>query len=255
MKINKKMIILICFVAIIAAGIGYVQTFKLTDITIEGCENVDEKAVLETINEYNKSGNTLLFLLKLKFKPIPDIPFVQKLDVEYVSKNEIKVTVYEKVLAGCVEYMDGYVYFDKDGKVLDSSNLKFPGVPIIKGLTFNEWEYGKQLPIDDPSKFNYILTITQLRDKYDLSIQTVEFTEENEIVLTHDKITILLGEGEYLAIQMMNLGSILDGLEGMEGTLYMKDFDSENAEASFHRKPSQPTVIPSNDSTDDNIVE
>jgi cell division protein FtsQ len=51
----------------------------------------------------------------------------------------------------------------------------------------------------------------------------------------HDDITIELGEGEYLAIQMMNLGSILDGLEGMSGTLYMKDFDSDKATASFSK--------------------
>lgn len=35
---------------------------------------------------------------------------------------------------------------------------------------------------------------------------------------------------------MMNLGSILDGLSGMEGTLYMKDFNSDNATASFSKK-------------------
>ena len=62
-----------------------------------------------------------------------------------------------------------------------------------------------------------------------------KFTAENEIVLQHGGITIELGEGEYLAVQMMNLGNILKNLEGMSGTLYMKDFDSENATASFSK--------------------
>ena len=35
---------------------------------------------------------------------------------------------------------------------------------------------------------------------------------------------------------MMNLGSILENLEGMEGTLYMKDFDSNDSTASFSKK-------------------
>ena len=51
-----------------------------------------------------------------------------------------------------------------------------------------------------------------------------------------EKITIELGSGENLEIQMMNLGSILEGLKGLEGTLYMKDFDSDEATASFSNK-------------------
>ena len=77
--------------------------------------------------------------------------------------------------------------------------------------------------------------ITQLVEKYDLEIDGIKFTAENEIVLQHGGITIELGEGEYLAVQMMNLGNILKNLEGMSGTLYMKDFDSENATASFSK--------------------
>ena len=73
-------------------------------------------------------------------------------------------------------------------------------------------------------------------EKYNLEIDSIKFTAENEIVLQHGGITIELGEGEYLAVQMMNLGNILKNLEGMSGTLYMKDFDSENATASFSKK-------------------
>ena len=128
-----------------------------------------------------------------------------------------------------------YVYFDKDGIVLDSSKRRVGSAPLIKGLTFTEWSIGKKLPSDDDKKFQTILTITQLVEKYDLEIDGIKFTAENEIVLQHGGITIELGEGEYLAVQMMNLGNILKNLEGMSGTLYMKDFDSENATASFSK--------------------
>jgi len=132
--------------------------------------------------------------------------------------------------------MDSYVYFDKDGIILDVSSDIIQGVPCIKGLKFDSWEIGKKLPIDDTGKFQSILSITQLIDKYELDIDGIKFTAENEIILLHDKITIELGNGEYLEIQMMNLGSILAQLEGKEGTLYMKDFNSENATASFSNK-------------------
>ena len=132
--------------------------------------------------------------------------------------------------------MDGYVFFDKDGVILEVSSQVIEGVPCIKGLNFSSWEIGEKLPIEDSSKFQMILSITQLIEKYELDIDSIRFTTENEIILLHEKITIELGDGEYLAIQMMNLGSILEGLEGLEGTLYMKDFDSDNATASFSNK-------------------
>ena len=132
--------------------------------------------------------------------------------------------------------MDQFIYFDKDGIILDALDHRIDGIPRVEGLVFDQWEIGQKLPIEDKGKFQMILSVTQLLDKYELDVDSIEFTAENEIVLTHEGIIILLGEGEYLAIQMMNLGSILEGLEGMEGTLYMKDFNSDNATASFSRK-------------------
>lgn len=59
-------------------------------------------------------------------------------------------------------YKGDYVYFDKDGIVLDSSKRRVGSAPLIKGLTFTEWSIGKKLPSDDDKKFQTILTITQL---------------------------------------------------------------------------------------------
>ena len=231
----KKKCVWLALVLVFLCGLIYLSTYKLETIRITGNEAINEEAIRATVEEKNIMGNTLLTYLNLKFKPVADIPFLNKIDVEIGSQNEIIVTVYEKSMAGCVEYMNYYVYFDKDGIVLESSGQLVDGIPCIRGLNFTQWEMGEKLPIDDEKKFQSILTITQLVDKYGLDIDGIKFTSENEIILMYDKITIELGEGEYLAIQMMNLGSILEGLEGLEGTLYMKDFDSDKATASFSK--------------------
>lgn len=233
---KKLRIVLIVITVILLGGFIYASTFKIKEIRVTGCENVDEQVVIDAIKSQKVANNTLVLYLKNKFKPIKDIPFVSKVDIEFVDKNTISVTVYEKSIAGCIEYMNSYVYFDKDGIVLESSSDRIPSIPCIKGLNFNQWEIGSKLPIDDEKKFQLILNISQLIEKYDLSIDGIKFTAENEIVLYHEGITIELGEGEYLPIQMMNLKSILESLEGKEGTLYMKDYDSENSTASFSIK-------------------
>ncbi|MBE5931983.1 MAG: hypothetical protein E7263_01000 [Lachnospiraceae bacterium] len=219
---------------VVALGVvAYLNSFKLEEVKVSECEYADEELIATMVKDEAFADNTLALYLKCKLSPIDGIQFVNKIEIDYLSKNTVSVTVYEKALAGCVEYMNSYIYFDKDGIVLESSSEMVEGVPFIKGLEFDRWEVGKKLPIEDERKFKAILNVTQLIEKYELDIDGIKFTASNELVLTHDKITIELGEGEYLEIQMMNLGSILEGLKGKEGTLNMKDFDSDEATASF----------------------
>ena len=221
------------FIAIIVGAVAYLSTFSVADIEVNGCVMSSEDEVKKAVMDNAYINNTLVMYLQNKIKPVKDVAFVAKMDVEYVSKNKISVDVYEKSVAGCIEYMESFVYFDKDGIVLETAKVRYDKIPNIKGLTVKRWEIGKELPVENKKRFNTILNITQLVDKYDLDIRGIEFTVDGEVVLRHDNIEIELGEGKNLPIQLMNLGSILKELEGKSGVLYMKEFDSENSTASF----------------------
>ena len=221
------------FIAIIVGAVAYLSTFSVADIEVNGCVMSSEDEVKKAVMDNAYINNTLVMYLQNKIKPVKDVAFVAKMDVEYVSTNKISVDVYEKSVAGCIEYMESFVYFDKDGIVLETAKVRYDKIPNIKGLTVKSWEIGKELPVENKKRFNTILNITQLVDKYDLDIRGIEFTVDGEVVLRHDNIEIELGEGKNLPIQLMNLGSILKELEGKSGVLYMKEFDSENSTASF----------------------
>ena len=233
---KKRKIIILAALLVILLLVLYVQSFDLKTIKVVGTEATTPEMIEQAVKEYAPLNNTLLLWTKERFQPLEDIPFVSKVDIDIDSKNQITVTVYEKSLAGCVEYMNGYVFFDKDGIILDAGDQLIAGVPCIRGLTFDSWEMGERLPITDRSKFNSILSITQLVEKYKLNIDGIRFTPEDEIVLMRGNIDIELGAGDNLPVQMMNLSAILDGLGDMEGVLYMKDFNSENETASFSKK-------------------
>lgn len=231
----KKVTFLLCIIIVLATATIVVVNFTLEDIEVVGCEAVDEQKIKDALWEQRGSGNTIGLYLTCKMKDIEGIPFVSKLEAEIVAPHKLRVNVYEKKIAGCVEYMNSYIYFDKDGIILDSMTKVIEGVPKIEGLTFEKWESGEQLPISDKGKFDLILSVTQLIDKYAIDIKKVKFTAGNEVVLYYKDIQILLGDGKNLSIQFMNLGSILENLEGMSGTLYMKDFDSSESTASFRK--------------------
>lgn len=104
-----------------------------------------------------------------------------------MNRNTIHVDVYEKTLAGCVNYLGSYLYFDKDGIVVESDAKLTEGVPEIKGLHFDHIVMHEQLPVENPEIFKEILKVTQLFGKYE--IQPIRYTSARpgEVTAYFDK--------------------------------------------------------------------
>lgn len=236
-KMKKKgMVIGILVTILLVAFIILLTCFKIEDIEISGNKHYTKEQIKDYVLSDGYIDNTVLLMLKNRIKPIENIPFIAKIDVEYVSAHKIAVTVYEKALAGCVEYMERYVYFDQDGYVMEISATKLEDSPCISGMSFSSMELHEKLPIDDINRFKLILKLTQLINKYQLKIDSIKFTSEGEIVMTYADIRIELGDGSNLEEQLLDLNRILEGLEGKKGTLDLKDFDTSAGKASFKLK-------------------
>lgn len=210
--------------------------FHIDEIEVTGNHYYTDKEIKGFVLNKGYVDNTVLLMLKNKVRPIKKIPFIAKLDVEYVNAHKISVTVYEKAMAGCVEYMNQYVYFDQDGYVLEISMEKLDAIPCITGMSFDSMELHEKLPIEDKNRFKVILKLTQLINKYHLKIDSIKFTSENEIVMGYKEIRIELGDGSNLEEQLIDLDKMLNGLEGKKGTLDLKDFDADSGKASFKKK-------------------
>ena len=221
------LLLILLFVVVLFTG------FKIDEIEVTGNKHYSKDQIKDFVLENGYINNTILLMLKNKIKPVENIPFVAKLEVEYISAHKVSITVYEKAMAGCVEYMNEYVYFDQDGYVLEISPTKLEDSPCITGMSFESMELHEKLPIEDEKRFRIILKMTQLIQKYELPVDSVQFTSENEIVLKHADIRIELGDGSNLEEQLVDLGQILEGLSGKKGTLDMKDFDTASGTASF----------------------
>lgn len=213
--------------------------FHISSIEVTGNKHYTKEQIKNYVLSEGYIDNTLLLMLKNKIWPIEDIPFIAKIDIEYVNAHKITVTVYEKAMAGCVEYMNEYVYFDQDGYVLEISPTKLEDAPCITGMSFSSMELNEELPIEDENRFKLILKMTQLLNKYELTVDYIQFTSESEIIMGYEDIRIELGDGSNLEEQLIDLDKILDGLEGKKGTLDMKEFDSASGKASFKLEKSE----------------
>ncbi|MBQ8982514.1 MAG: FtsQ-type POTRA domain-containing protein [Lachnospiraceae bacterium] len=223
----------IIFLLIIIVIVVINTQFNIETIQVTGNIHYTESEIIERVVGSGYSRNTLILYLKNKLQPMEAIPFVEKVDVEYISNHVITITVYEKAMAGCVQFMNEYMYFDKDGIVLESSTERLEDIPCIEGIHFDEMIMYEPLPIDDKTFFNTVLSLTQLLQKYELPVDDVRFTSKNEIILYCNGIQILLGDGHNIEEQISELGNILKTIEGKKGTLYMKDYTISDGNVIF----------------------
>lgn len=227
----KGMLIGFMALIIVLLGAGYylLHTYTITDENafVEGNVHYTDDEIRAFVMEGPLGHNSLYLSLKYKNTGVENIPFVDAMDVEIMSTDSIKITVYEKALAGYVEFMDTYLYFDKDGFVVESSNVKTYGIPQIAGLQYDYATLGQKLPVENESVFSTIMSITNLLDKYDLTVDKIYFQNDTDITLFFGNIRVALGEGGNLEEKLMVLPTFLADLEGQKGVLRMESYSED----------------------------
>lgn len=207
--------------------------FTVKNVVVEGNVHYSDEEIQELVLGGTLGRNSLYLTLKYHNKQIDDVPFIETMDVNIVSADTVKITVYEKSMAGFVEYMGQYFYFDKDGTVVESSTVKTLGVPQIKGLKFDHIILLEKLPVSDDAIFNHILDISQLLEKYGISAEQIYFDQNYEITLYFKDAKIKLGSTDYIDEKIMKLKMILPDIEDKKGTLRMENYTSDSSNVTF----------------------
>ncbi len=235
-----SILVAILLIVGVLGGIAYYvfTTHTIKTVYVDGNVHYTEDEIKEIVMDGPLGNNSLYLSLKYKNKGVEDIPFVDVMDVSILSPDTIKITVYEKALAGYVKYMDSYMYFDKDGCVVESSSVRTVGVPQITGLSFEYLVLGESLPVEDADIFDTILNITMLLNKYELIADKIFFHSSDEITIYFGEVKVALGKDlKYLEDKIMLLPNFLKELEGKSGTLHMEKY--EEGKGRFTFKPDK----------------
>ena len=235
---KKAGIILLVLVIAAAAALGagyYVMTkYKVREVYVEGNIHYTEDEIKAIVMDGAFGDNSLYLSLKYRNRGVEDVPFVDVMDVKVLAPDTIKIIVYEKALTGYVKFMDTYMYFDKDGYVVESSGVRTAGVPQITGLDFGYMVVGQELPVEDRSVFNRILNITNLLNKYELKADKLCFNEDGSITACFGDVKVALGNDvNTLGDMIMLLPELLPSLEGKSGVLGMETYDESGGRYTF----------------------
>ncbi len=227
-------VVIVLLAVIAGVGVYLKTTYTVKNVYVEGNVHYTEDEIKEIVMNGLLGDNSLYLSLKYRNKGVEGIPFVDVMDVSVLAPDTIKITVYEKALTGYVKYLDTYMYFDKDGYVVESSSVKTAGVPQITGLEFDYIILGEQLPVEDTEVFNSILDITKLLQKYELDSDKIYINKSEEITLYFGTVKVALGnDRESLEDKLMLLPGFLPTLEGKSGTLQMQTYDESGGKYVF----------------------
>jgi len=226
-------------VAIIAGLILVIVllSVNISTITVTGNQRYSDEQMRSILFPDRASRNVVYCYLKNRFQEHEKIPFVEDYKIAFQDPFSVEVIVYEKSVVGYVSYMSSFMYFDKDGIIVESANNKLEGIPWITGLEFGHIVLYQKLPVESREIFEEILNLTQILSIYNLQVDKIQYNRFGEATLYVADIEVILGSNEDLNGKIATLGDILPELKGRKGTLYLDTYDETNSSAMYSFKP------------------
>ena len=228
--------ICILLLTLLFGGYFYiVKNYTITTVYVEGNIHYTNEEIMDMVMGGRYGDNSLFLSMKYRDKGIDNIPFIQTMDVSIEAKDTVRITVYEKALAGYVFYLGRYVYFDKDGIVVETSEEKTAGIPQVTGLSFDYVVLHEALPVEKPEVFDDILNISQQLSKYSLLADKIYFDSNYQVTLIFGDAKIAIGDSQDIDEKIMTLQYLLPSLVGKSGTLDMREYSEDTTTYSFEQ--------------------
>ncbi len=200
---------------------------KITDVSVSGGELYTEKEIEQCAMSDKYAYNSLYFWVMTRVKEVNCLPFTQEIDVKWNGIHSVTLQVYDKVVSGCVKYMNQYIFFDKDGIVLQSLSSPMDGVPIVTGIKFGKFTINEAFDVEDKELFNTIMNLSQLINHYDIQIDQIQF-EGKKVTLLAGKIKVYLGKKDFYDDDMAALSSVLEttSKKKLSGSINMDNYQT-----------------------------
>ena len=143
---------------------------RIKEVSVSGSNRYTPEQIENILFSGRWGNNTILAFIRDKTQPHRQIPFVEKYKIVFHGPFKAEVIIYDKSIVGYVSYMSSYMYFDRDGIIVESSPDCLPGVPWITGLEFGRIVLYQHLPVKDPKIFEEILNLTQQLSVYHIQV-------------------------------------------------------------------------------------
>lgn len=215
-------------VVLLLAGV-ILLSVNIKTITVTGNNRYSDQEITDMLFSRTADWNSVYCYIKDHTQEHQQIPFVEDYKLVFQGPSELEIIVYEKSVVGYVSYMGSYMYFDKDGIIVESTNEKLEDIPWITGLQFGQIVLHKPLPVDNQKIFEEILNLTQVLSVHQIQVDKIRFAGGGEISLYLGEIEVVLGDSSNVNGKIAELSDMMPQLAGLSGTLYLNTYDETNS--------------------------
>lgn len=236
-KTHGRFVVATLIVLAILLIFAWAATRKITGIQYTGLQNCTQEQIEKLLFQTKMERNPFVFWFREHFKEPVEIPFVEEYTVKMNSMQEITINVYEKSIIGCLKYMGEYMYFDKDGIVVEVTTSELDGIVEVTGIGFDHIVWNEKIPVEDEETFRTILDITQLLVNYGLKIDSMKIDSDLNTTLSFGNVKVELGENDdTMSGKISDLASIVPQMEDTPGVLDMTEYSTNDKRYTFKKQ-------------------
>lgn len=237
-KIEQKQVLTCVTVILLLFLLIVLVNFRFTSVEVFGNESYTDDEVREMILPGSWDRNPCVAFVKHKLLKHKSYPFVSSYSLDFTGPVSCEIILYEKQPVGYLQYMDSFMYFDKDGIIIESDSRRKDGIPEITGLRFGEIVTGKKLDVGDATLYDEILNISSQLKVFAIPCVRMHFDSRREVTLYVDSgdIRVLLGDDAYLNTKLSVLSDVIGEMRdrGMKGVADLSNYnDRDSAGFSF----------------------
>ena len=226
-------------VAVLIAIAVFFTCFQITSVKVEGNQNYTEDEIKKMVLSGPLSGNSVLVRFLNPDERTKDAEFINKVWLERTSRHSLVIHVREKELIGYVKFLDGNLYFDRNGIVQVSTTDELENIPNVEGLVLDKVGVGEKIPGLDKGSLSLILSVTKMMEKGDQKPDRLVLDEKGQLVLYYGKVEARMGSDQNMDEKMSRLLGIIPQLEGMEGVLHLENVDETSKNVVFDKVLSE----------------
>ena len=228
--------------AILLAGIiFFFSFFHVTHVEVMENTHYSKKELKKMILTGAFSSNSILAPITCSKAKVENVPYVESYSVSRSGRNSIVIGVKEKNVVGCIPYLDSYIYFDRNGKFIESSRTRDEDVPYFEGITVKKTVMNEKLPIKD-AVLNTAVALSTIFAKNDMTPDYIELDEDYSLNLIYGDITVKLGKDRYLEDKMNRTIAILPQITGEKGILHMENITESSKTVTFEKEEEEVTA-------------
>ena len=219
---NKIIPVLVSIILLFAI---ILVTISVSEVEVTGNRYYTAEQVEELVFPTRVSRNCMVCLVREMLGKKQDIPFVQDYKISFTAPTAVEIILYEKSLVGYVSYMSSYMYFDKDGIVVESANRGIPGIPEVTGLRFGSIVLYKPLPVESEKIFSMILNLTQALSSNEIPVDRIRYDRDLNATLQIGGISVQLGSTQEMNGKLTQLKNLLPEIRDKHGTVDLSGYD------------------------------